>query len=54
MLVSPEATSETLSMRPEPSPATVESPQLPLGKHGIKRFLLNEQVTKAEIIWCKQ
>lgn len=54
MLVSPETTSNTLSMRPEPSPVTVESPQLPLGKHGIKRFLFNQQVTKAEIIWCIQ
>lgn len=50
MLVSPEATCETLFMRPKPSPATVESFQLHLGKHKIKRYLLNEHVTKAEII----
>lgn len=51
MLVCPEATSETLSMRPEPCPATVESPKLLLGKHRIIKFIFNEKITKAEIIW---
>lgn len=49
MLVPIEA---TLSMRSEPSPSTMESPQLCLGKHRIKSCLLNEQVTKAEQHIC--